>query len=77
MALQWIKTDNRTFKLTDGIRHRWESTPRAAAWLIEVSPGSWFARCGDTSWGPADTFERAKAAAENTAGGEPPEFPAR
>jgi hypothetical protein len=72
MAFQWIRIDCRTFKFTDGIRHRWESAPRASAWVIDVGSGSWYARAGDQLWGP-DTFDAAKRAAENMANAEPAE----
>jgi hypothetical protein len=60
-----------TWKLTDGEKIRtpashgqWGgyNTTRAVAWVIEVAPGRWLARCDDRACGP-DTLPSAKKGA--------------
>ena len=58
-----------TFKLTDGdvtnvpaSHGQWGGyrTTKAVAWVINIGPDAWFARCGDEASGPS-SFNEAKA----------------
>jgi hypothetical protein len=74
MPLQWVEIDSKTFKLTDGIRHRFENVPRAMAWVLQYEPGKWLARFGGRVR-HASTFEKAKSEALRMCCYEPPEQP--
>jgi hypothetical protein len=82
-SLRWVKVNDVTWKLTDGERSltpashgQWGGyyTERAVAWLMEVGwpfgKTTWYARCGDKSFGPT-TFAKAKEAARALITGAP------
>ena len=74
-SLRWIEVNSVTHKLTDGVTERTPAShgqwggfniERGVAWVIEVGwpfkKVAWYARCGDSSYGPTD-FNTAKHAA--------------
>jgi hypothetical protein len=80
-SLRWIEVNPATLKLTDGIMERtpashgqWGgfNTERGVAWVMEVGKPfgqvAWYARCGDSSYGPT-SLETAKRAALSFARG--------
>jgi hypothetical protein len=71
-----------TWKLTNGEQinvpashGKWcgYRTTKAIAWVINVGPGAWLARCGDQSCGPS-SFAEAKANANAMAKGAPGDY---
>lgn len=82
-SLYWVKVNECTWKLTDGSVSRtpashgqWAgfNTERALAWVIDtgwvVGRASWYARCGDRSYGPTGCVD-AKAVAPALVTGVP------
>ena len=67
--LHFERVNEVTFKLTDGevtnvpaSHGQWGGyrTTKAVAWVINIGPGQWLARCGDEASGPS-SFNEAKA----------------
>ncbi|MGC1344689.1 MAG: hypothetical protein WA863_00995 [Methyloceanibacter sp.] len=71
-----------TFKLTDGevtnvpaSHGQWAGyrTTKAVAWVINIAPGQWLARCRDEACGPS-SFNETKANALAMARGVPGDY---
>jgi hypothetical protein len=69
LKLHFDRVNEVTFKLTDGevtnvpaSHGQWAGyrTTKAVAWVINIAPGQWLARCGDEASGPS-SFNEAKA----------------
>jgi hypothetical protein len=80
--LYFERVNEVTFKLTDGeVTHvsashgQWAGyrTTKAVAWVINIAPGQWLARCRDEASGPS-SFNEAKADALAMARGAPGDY---
>ena len=80
--LRFERVNGVTFKLTDGestnvpaSHGQWGGyrTTKAVAWVINIAPGQWLARCRDEASGPS-SFNEAKANALAMARGVPGDY---